>query len=61
MVTNGILQLNLSLPVPTIFGVLTVDNEQQARERIGGKYGHKGEEAAIAALKMISLNQSFRK
>jgi 6,7-dimethyl-8-ribityllumazine synthase len=61
MVTDGILQLNLSLPVPTIFGVLTVYNEQQARERIGGKYGHKGEEAAIAALKMISLNQSFRK
>ncbi|MEQ1676628.1 MAG: 6,7-dimethyl-8-ribityllumazine synthase, partial [Chitinophagaceae bacterium] len=52
-VTDGVLQLNLSLPVPTIFGVLTVDNEQQAMERIGGKHGHKGEEAAIAALKMI--------
>ncbi len=54
-VTDGVLQLNLSLPVPTIFGVLTVDNEQQARERIGGKHGHKGSEAAIAAIKMISL------
>lgn len=54
-VTDGVLQLNLSLPVPTIFGVLTVDNDQQARERIGGKHGHKGEEAAITALKMISL------
>jgi len=54
-VTDGVVQLNLSLPVPTIFGVLTVDNEQQANERIGGKHGHKGEEAAITALKMIKL------
>lgn len=53
MVTEGVLQLNLSLPVPTIFGVLTVGNELQAKERIGGKHGHKGEEAAITALKMI--------
>jgi 6,7-dimethyl-8-ribityllumazine synthase len=55
-VTDGVLQLNLSLPVPTIFGVLTVDTEQQANERIGGKHGHKGEEAGITALRMIALN-----
>ena len=60
-VTNGVVQLNLSLPVPTIFGVLTVDNEQQAIERIGGKHGHKGEEAGITALKMIALSKSFKK
>ena len=60
-VTDGILQLNLSLPIPTIFGILTVDNQQQADERIGGKHGHKGEEAAITALKMISVVQSFKK
>ncbi len=54
-VTDGVVQLNLMLPVPTIFAVLTVDNEQQAKERIGGKHGHKGEEAAITALKMINL------
>ena len=54
-VTDGVLQLNLMLPVPAIFGVLTVDNEEQAKERIGGKHGHKGEEAAITALKMIAL------
>jgi 6,7-dimethyl-8-ribityllumazine synthase len=58
-VTDGILQLNLSLPVPTIFGVLTVDNNDQAKERTGGEHGHKGEEAAITALKMILLQQSF--
>ena len=55
-VTDGVVQLNLSLPVPTIFGVLTVDNEEQAIERIGGKHGHKGKEAAVAALKMIRLS-----
>ncbi|WP_346238443.1 6,7-dimethyl-8-ribityllumazine synthase [Niabella insulamsoli] len=53
MVTEGILQLNLTLPIPTIFGVLTVNNEAQALERIGGKHGHKGEEAAITAMKML--------
>lgn len=60
-VTDGITQLNLQLPVPTIFGVLTVDNDEQAQERTGGKHGHKGEEAAITALKMISLQRSFKK
>ncbi len=59
-VTDGVLQLNLSLPVPVIFGVLTVDNEEQASERIGGKHGHKGEEAAITAIKMISLVKSYK-
>jgi len=60
-VTDGIVQLNLLLPVPTIFGILTVDNQQQADERIGGRHGHKGEEAALTALKMIALQQSFKK
>ena len=60
-VTEGVVQLNLSLPVPIIFGVLTVENELQAKERIGGKHGHHGEKAAVTALKMISLNRSFLK
>ncbi|MBI5370689.1 MAG: 6,7-dimethyl-8-ribityllumazine synthase [Sphingobacteriales bacterium] len=60
-VTSGVLQLNLSLPVPVIFGVLTVNNEEQAMERIGGRHGHKGEEAALTALKMISLLDTFKK
>jgi 6,7-dimethyl-8-ribityllumazine synthase len=58
-VTDGISALNLQLPVPVIFGVLTVDNADQARERIGGIQGHKGEEAADAALKMISFSRSL--
>ena len=59
-VTDGVVQLNLALPVPTIFGVLTVDNQQQIDERIGGKHGHKGEEAAVTALKMMALKNSFK-
>ena len=56
-ITEGVVQLNLSLPVPTIFGVLTVNDKQQAKERLGGKHGHKGEEAAITAIKMIRLSE----
>ncbi len=58
-VTNSVSQLNLTLPVPTIFGVLTVNNHMQAVERIGGRAGHKGVEAAVTALKMMQLGDSF--
>lgn len=58
-VTDGVVQLNLTLDVPVVFGVLTVDNEMQAIERIGGVHGHKGEEAAITAIKMIALNRKL--
>jgi 6,7-dimethyl-8-ribityllumazine synthase len=58
-ITDGVMQLNLLLDVPTIFGVLTVDNEQQALERIGGVHGHKGEEAATTAIKMIAMNRQL--
>lgn len=58
-VTQGITQLNLSLPVPVIFGILTVDNMAQAKDRIGGEHGHKGKECAITALKMIAFNKSL--
>ena len=59
-VTEGIVALNLQLDAPVIFGILTVDNEQQAIERVGGIHGHKGEEAGVAALKMIALQKSFK-
>lgn len=58
-VTDGILHLNLTLPIPVIFGVLTLDNEAQAWERLGGEHGHKGEEAAITALKMIKMQRQL--
>ncbi len=58
-VTQGIMQINTSLPVPTIYGVLTVNNQLQAEERMGGIHGHKGEEAAAAAIKMISMVEAL--
>ena len=60
-VTDGVLSLNMLLNVPTIFGVLTVNDEQQALDRTGGKEGNKGEEAAITAIKMIALNRKIKR
>lgn len=51
-VTQGITALNADGPVPVIFGVLTVLNEQQALDRCGGPAGHKGIEAAHTAIEM---------
>ena len=54
-VAHGIKDLNLNGRSPVIFCVLTDDNVRQSQARSGGKYGNKGVEAAIAALKMIFL------
>jgi 6,7-dimethyl-8-ribityllumazine synthase len=54
-VTQGITELNLDYDIPFIFGVLTTENLQQARDRAGGKHGNKGDEAAVTALKMAAL------
>ena len=43
-----------------VLGVLTVDNQQQADDRTGGKHGNKGEESAISALKMMALVATFK-
>lgn len=55
-VTQGMKDLNLLYDVPTIFCVLTDNNMQQSLDRSGGKHGNKGVEAAIAAIKMVDLN-----
>ena len=60
-VTQGITDLNLNYNIPFIFGILTTYNLQQARDRAGGKYGNKGSEAAIAAIKMVHLNRDMKK
>lgn len=58
-ITEGIVWLNMNLPVPTIFSVLTINTEEQAMQRIGGIHGNKGEEAAITAIKMIALQRTL--
>ena len=51
----GITRAALDTGIPVVFGVLTVDDREQARDRLGGKEGHKGEEAALTAIEMVSL------
>jgi 6,7-dimethyl-8-ribityllumazine synthase len=60
-VTQGITQLNLEYNIPFIFGVLTTLNKQQALDRAGGKLGNKGDEAAITAIKMATLQSEIEK
>lgn len=56
---NGVAELNTAGKAPVIFGVLTVDNMQQALDRAGGKLGNKGAEAAATAVTMANLHCSF--
>lgn len=56
-VTDGITLLNSDRDIPVIFGVLTVDTEQDALDRAGGSFGNKGAEAAEAALAMFDFEQ----
>lgn len=55
-VTQGITELNLRTDgCPVIFGVLTTNTLQQAKDRTGGIHGNKGDEAAITAIKMANI------
>jgi 6,7-dimethyl-8-ribityllumazine synthase len=58
-VAKGITDLNIKYNQPFIFGVLTPENQQQAIDRAGGKHGNKGDEAAVTAIKMLALRNSF--
>lgn len=53
--TQGIQEAMLQTDVPIAFGLLTTNNKKEAVERIGGKEGHKGEEAARVAIEMAHL------
>lgn len=58
-VADGITNVGLKYNKPVIFGVLTPNNQKQAIDRAGGKHGNKGDEAAVAAIKMLSLANSL--
>jgi 6,7-dimethyl-8-ribityllumazine synthase len=57
-VAHGITNVGLKYNKPVVFGVLTTNDLQQAKERAGGTHGNKGDEAAVTALKMIALKRS---
>ncbi len=58
-VAAGIADLARTGPIPIIFGVLTTNTTEEARDRSGGKSGNKGSDGALAALEMISLYQKL--
>lgn len=60
-VTQGLAQLNTSCNVPVIYGVLTVNTQQQAIDRTNGVVGYKGEEFAITAIKMVDFAWQLQK
>ncbi|MFT5394995.1 MAG: 6,7-dimethyl-8-ribityllumazine synthase [Gammaproteobacteria bacterium] len=58
--TRGIGQLAIDSGVPVIFGVLTVDNSEQAMDRAGDEESNKGSEAAAAALEMVAVLEKIK-
>jgi 6,7-dimethyl-8-ribityllumazine synthase len=59
-VAQSLLILSAKFNKPFVFGVLTPNTIEQAKDRAGGKHGNKGDEAAITAIKMIALKKSFK-
>lgn len=58
-VATGLVNLSLASGIPMIFGVLTPNTEEQAKDRAGGKHGNKGVEAAITAIRMAGLKTTL--
>jgi 6,7-dimethyl-8-ribityllumazine synthase len=56
----GIMRVAVDTDIPVIFGVLTTDDINQARARVGGDAGDKGAEAALAAIEMVALMRHLR-
>ena len=57
---RGLQQAALETLVPIIFGVLTTNDESQARDRLGGRHGHAGTRAADAAAEMIAFARAIK-
>lgn len=58
--SEGVMRVMLDARKPVIFGVLTVENEEQAQERAGLDRGNKGGEAAVTLLEMLSLEAQIK-
>ena len=59
-VERGLSRLQLKSLKPVVFGVLTTENYEQALAWAGGQHGHKGEEAAWVALRMLTLREELK-
>ena len=60
-VAQGLVNLGVMSGKPFIFGVLTPNDQQQAIDRAGGKYGNKGVEAAVTAIRMVDIGKKLKK
>ncbi len=58
-ISSALMKMSVEDACPYLFGVLTVNTEEQAEDRAGGKYGNKGSECSTAALKMLALRDSM--
>ena len=58
-VSKGVAAVGMETGVPTLFGILTTDNIEQAVERAGTKAGNKGYDCACSAIEMINLAKNF--
>lgn len=59
-VAGGLTNLSMVYGRPFIFGLLTPNDEQQAKDRAGGKHGNKGVEAAATAIRMADLKHQLK-
>ena len=59
-VSYGVQRVMLDEQIPIIFGVLTTQTFLQAQDRVGGRKGHMGIEAAQTALAMISVKKQIQ-
>lgn len=58
-VSKGTAMVGLETGVPTLFGILTTDNIEQAIERAGTKAGNKGYDVACSAIEMVNLMRNM--
>ena len=59
-VTKGLGKLSLDTGLPVTYGVITVENLDQAIERAGSKAGNKGGEAAASLIEMVELCDALK-
>ena len=60
-VTQGLVQVSVTEKIPVTCGVIISDSVAQAKARAGGRVGHRGQEAALAALEMVNCLRDLRK
>lgn len=59
-VSKGIAQISMMTGVPTLFGIITTENIEQAIARAGSKAGNKGYDCALSAIEMVNLSHQIQ-